>query len=228
MATTTATTPTTNTANAGTAAAGASTTARTQLAGSFNNFLTLLTTQLKNQSPTDPLDTNEMTAQLVQFASVEQQIAMNGNLESMVALQQAAQLTAASPMLGQRVEVQGDQLPLQDGRATVRLPAAGAARTARVAILDGSGKVLREAQVRLGAAGQDWSWDGKDANGKQLPDGAYKVAVTGADTNGGPATTSFTVVGTATAAERVNGALRLRMGAASYGFDAVRSIAGGG
>ncbi|MDN4032164.1 flagellar hook assembly protein FlgD, partial [Chryseobacterium gambrini] len=83
MATTTATAPTT-----GTAAAGASTTARTQLAGSFNNFLTLLTTQLKNQSPTDPLDTNEMTAQLVQFASVEQQIAMNGNLESMVSLQQ--------------------------------------------------------------------------------------------------------------------------------------------
>ncbi|MBP0494500.1 flagellar hook assembly protein FlgD [Roseomonas indoligenes] len=223
MATTTATTSTTSST-----ATSASGTARTQLAGSFDNFLTLLTTQLKNQSPTDPLDTNEMTSQLVQFASVEQQIAMNKNLESMVSLQQAAQLTAASPMLGQRVEVQSDSLPLQDGTATVRLPAAGAARTARVAILDSNGKTLREAQVALGTASQDWTWDGKDTTGKQLPDGAYKVAVTGADANGGAAATSFTVVGTATAAERVDGALKLRMGTASYGFDAVRSIAGGG
>ncbi|MCR0980891.1 flagellar hook assembly protein FlgD [Roseomonas populi] len=221
MTTTTATTSTT-------AAAGASGTARTQLAGSFDNFLSLLTTQLKNQSPTDPLDTNEMTAQLVQFASVEQQIAMNQNLESMVSLQQAAQLTAASPMLGQRVEVEGDLLPLQDGSATVRLPAAGAARTARVAILDSNGKTLREAQLTLGTESKDWVWDGRDSSGKKLPDGAYKVAVTGADANGGVATTSFTVLGTATAAERVDGTLKLRMGSATYGFDKVRSITGGG
>ncbi|SHK25101.1 flagellar basal-body rod modification protein FlgD [Roseomonas rosea] len=205
----------------------ASTTARTQLAGSFDNFLTLLTTQLKNQSPTDPLDTNQMTAQLVQFASVEQQIAMNKNLEQMVSLQQAAQLTAAAPMLGQRVEVQGDTLPLQDGSATVRLPAAGAARTARVAVLDSSGKTLREAQVPLGSSSKDWVWDGRDSSGKQLPDGAYRVAVTGADASGGAAATSFSVIGTATAAERVDGTLRLRMGAASYTFDKVRSIAAG-
>ncbi|HEY8610453.1 MAG TPA: flagellar hook assembly protein FlgD [Roseomonas sp.] len=209
-------------------AASAAATSRTQLAGSFDNFLTLLTTQLKNQSPTDPLDTNQMTAQLVQFASVEQQIAMNKNLEQMVSLQQAAQLTAASPMLGQRVEVEGDSLPLQDGSATVRLPAAGTARTARVAVLDSSGKTLREAQVTLGTAAQDWSWNGRDASGKQLPDGAYKVAVTGADASGETATAPFTVIGTATAAERANGVLQLRMGAATYSFDKVRSITGGG
>lgn len=211
-----------------TAATSAAAASRTQLAGSFDNFLSLLTTQLKNQSPTDPLDTNQMTAQLVQFASVEQQIAMNKNLEQMVSLQQAAQLTAASPMLGQRVEVEGDSLPLQDGSATVRLPAAGTARTARVAVLDSSGKTLREAQVTLGTVTQDWSWNGRDASGKQMPDGTYRVAVTGADASGETATTSFTVIGTATAAERANGVLQLRMGAATYSFDKVRSITGGG
>jgi flagellar basal-body rod modification protein FlgD len=217
---------TTGTTNTTGNAASAATASRTQLAGSFDNFLSLLTTQLKNQSPTDPLDTNQMTAQLVQFASVEQQIGMNKNLEQMVALQQAAQLTAASPMLGQRVEVEGDQLPLQGGSATVRLPAAGAARSARVAVLDNSGRILREAQVTLGTSSQDWTWDGRDTAGKKLPDGAYKVAVTGADTAGGPATTGFSVIGTATAAERMDGALRLRMGAATYTFDKVRSITG--
>ncbi|MFH5924607.1 flagellar hook assembly protein FlgD [Roseomonas xinghualingensis] len=209
------------------AAASAAATSSAQLAGSFDNFLTLLTTQLKNQSPTDPLDTNQMTAQLVQFASVEQQISMNKNLEQMVSLQQAAQLTAAAPMLGQRVEVSGDTLPLQDGGATIRLPAAGHARMARVAVMDSSGRTVREAQVMLGTAAQEWRWDGRDSTGKQLTDGAYKVAVTGSDSNGGSAAVDFTMIGTATAAERNKGVLTLRMGAASYGFDAVRSITGG-
>jgi len=198
-----------------------------QLAGSFDNFLTLLTTQLKNQSPTDPLDTNQMTAQLVQFASVEQQISMNRNLEQMVSLQQAAQLTAAAPMLGRRVEVAGDSLPLQAGSATVRLPAAGHARMARVAVMDSSGRTVREAQVALGTTMQEWRWDGRDSTGKQLPDGAYKVAVSGANASGGNASVDFTVIGTATAAERNKGVLTLRMGAASYGFEAVRSITDG-
>ena len=221
---------------AATASTAASTTAAnitaasrsgTQLAGNFNNFLTLLTTQLKNQSPTDPMDTNQMTNQLVQFASVEQQISMNKNLEQMVSLQQAAQFTAAAPMMGQRVEVEGDSLPLQGGGATVRLAPAGSARTANVVISDSAGRTLREAQVPLGQAAQDWRWDGKDTAGRQLPDGAYKVAVSGTNANGGTANAAFTVIGTATAAERVDGTLKLRMGSASFTFDKVRSITSG-
>ena len=50
---------------------------RQQIAGNFNTFLQLLTTQLKNQNPLDPLDTNQFTQQLVQFAEVEQQIKSN-------------------------------------------------------------------------------------------------------------------------------------------------------
>jgi len=211
-----------------TAATSAATAAGARMAGSFDNFLTLLTTQLKNQSPTDPLDTNQMTAQLVQFASVEQQISMNKNLEQMVSLQQAAQLTAAAPLMGQRVEVEGDVLPLQNGGATVRLPAAGAARTAEVTITDSAGNRVRQERVTLGSAAQDWRWDGRDASGKTRPDGSYRVAVTGADAAGGAARAPFTVLGTATAAERADGVLRLRMGAASVTFDKVRSIAGGG
>ena len=53
-------------------------------------------TQLKNQDPTSPLDTNQFTSQLVQFAGVEQQISMNTNLEKMIAMQTTSQLTAAA------------------------------------------------------------------------------------------------------------------------------------
>ena len=57
-----------------------------QLSGNFSTFLTLLTTQLKNQDPTSPLDTNQFTSQLVQFASVEQQINTNRSLGQLINL----------------------------------------------------------------------------------------------------------------------------------------------
>ena len=96
--TTTTTTPTTTTTRpirprqprqaAGTAGSQ-------QLAGNFNTFLTLLTTQLQNQDPLDPLDTNQFTQQLVEFASVEQQVDMNTNLQTLISLQQTSEATSA-------------------------------------------------------------------------------------------------------------------------------------
>src|SRR5437764_7230172 len=76
------------------------------LAGNFDTFLQLLTTQLKNQNPLDPLDTNQFTQQLVQFAGVEQQINMNQQLTTLVALQKATQTTSAMSFLGS-TEVKG-------------------------------------------------------------------------------------------------------------------------
>ena len=80
--------PGTNTgSNSG--SSGSSTT--TGIADNFQTFLTLLTTQLQNQNPLDPLDTNQFTAQLVQFAGVEQQLKSNEQLKSLVALEKSAQ-----------------------------------------------------------------------------------------------------------------------------------------
>src|SRR6266566_4398227 len=88
------------------------------LAGNFQTFLTLLTTQLKNQNPLDPLDTNQFTAQLVQFAQVEQQLKSNTQLGTLVSLQQTAQNTAALEFVGQKVDVAGTTTALTDGKAT--------------------------------------------------------------------------------------------------------------
>src|SRR5258706_15110550 len=77
------------------------------IAGNFNTFLQLLTTQLKNQNPLDPLDTNQFTQQLVSFAGVEQQINMNTQLKTMVALQQSAQATQALNFVAATVAVNG-------------------------------------------------------------------------------------------------------------------------
>lgn len=197
----------------------------TGIGADFNTFLTLLTTQLKNQDPTKAMDTQEMTNQLVQFASVEQQISMNGNLDKLIGLQQAAQLTAAAPLMGKVVEVESDRIALQDGTGTLRLPAAGTATTAQVTVLDAAGRTLKQAEVTLGTGPTDWVWDGRNTAGQQQPDGGYRIAVAGRDKDGKSQEIAATVLARATAAERTaSGDLKLVLGGISVGFDAVRSL----
>ncbi|MBW6398557.1 flagellar hook assembly protein FlgD [Roseomonas sp. HJA6] len=207
--------------NNASAAAG---TAATRLGADLNTFLTMLTTQLQNQDPTNPLDTNQMTNQLVQFASVEQQIAMNQNLGSLISLQQSSQLTAAAPLIGRRIEVTSDQVALQNGSAEVRLPAAGTARSAEIVVTNASGAVVRRQTVTLGGDATSWTWDGKNTAGATQPDGAYRIQVSGRDANGTAVAVSHTVRGTLTGAQRTDDGLTLSMGALSLGFDALRSI----
>jgi flagellar basal-body rod modification protein FlgD len=209
------------------AASNSASSAASRFGENFDTFLTLLTTQLKNQDPTKAMDTTEMTNQLVQFAAVEQQISMNGNLEKLIALQQAAQLTAAAPLMGKEVEVESNQIALQDGVGRLRLPAAGAATAATITVSDASGRTLRTADVALGSGETEWQWDGRDANGTRLADGAYAYAVTGRDETGAAQSVTATVLARATAAERQSdGDLKLVLGGVVVGFDAVRSIEG--
>ena len=78
-----------------------------QLADNFNSFLTLLTTQLQNQDPLDPLDTNQFTQQLVEFTSVQQQVDMNTNMQTLISLQQTSEATSAMQFLGSSVTLSG-------------------------------------------------------------------------------------------------------------------------
>lgn len=196
--------------------AASSTAQSPKFAGDFNTFLTLLTTQIKNQSPTDPLDTNQMTNQLVQFASVEQQISMNQNLQRMLALEQASQLTASAPLIGRNVEVEAEQISVQSGVGTLKLPAAGASQTAVVTIRGRGDQIIRQETVQLGTAPKTWTWNGQQ-------DGAYKVSVTGS----GGEVLPFTTIGTVTGAERVGGDVKLLLGQLQVGFDKLRSVSSG-
>ena len=213
--------------SAASANAATSTAQTPRLAGDFNTFLTLLTTQIKNQSPTDPLDTNQMTNQLVQFASVEQQISMNQNLQRLLALEQTSQLTASAPLIGQKVSVEAEQITLQSGTGSLNLPAAGASQTALVTIRGSGDRVLRQETVPLGSAPKTWSWDGKGSDGLALPDGAYKVSVTGVAIGGKPEALPFTTVGKVTGAERAGGDLKLLLGQLQVSFDKLRNVNSG-
>lgn len=208
---------------AGGTAARAPTT--TGIGSDFNTFLTLLTTQLQNQDPTNAMDANQMTQQLVQFATVEQQIKVNTNLERLLSVEQGNQLVSAAPLMGRVVEVESDRLSLQGGQAQLRLPAAGEARRALVTVTDSAGRTLRSAEVALGNAPTTWSWDGRDSTGALQNDGAYRFTVSGLRADGTRSALEAGVLARATAVDRSGGEVRLNLGALSVNFDRLRGLA---
>jgi len=215
----------------GTSGAASATAQRTSpttgFGADFNTFLTLLTTQLKNQDPTNAMDPNEMTQQLVQFAGVEQQLRTNTNLESLISVQQGAQLVGAAPLMGRMVEVESDQLSLQGGLAMLRLPPAGEARRVGIGVLDARGNLIQSAEAELGSASTGWTWNGLDADGVQRPDGAYSYVLVGAARDGRQVDVTATVLARATGVERSSGEVRLNLGALTVAFDRLRGLSGG-
>src|ERR1700682_805219 len=103
------------------AAAVSSALDNTMIASNFTTFLQLLTTQLKNQNPLDPLDTNQFTQQLVQFAQVEQQMKSNDQLTTLVSLEKSAPSPTALAYVGATVAVDGSTAQLTNGSATWNL-----------------------------------------------------------------------------------------------------------
>jgi flagellar basal-body rod modification protein FlgD len=199
---------------------------RARIADDFDTFLTLLTTQLRSQSPTDPLDANQMTQQLVQFAQVEQQMQQNESLEQLVAMQGASQIVAAAPLIGQQVQVESDRLTLQGGNAELRIGGGDVARTAQVTVFDSGGRVLATRDVAVPREGANWRWDGRDQAGRQVADGAYRVAVTGAAEGQESRALPFSVVGRVTGAEQQAGEPQLRLGNLTVAMDRLRRLGG--
>lgn len=188
--------------SAASGAQAANTQSVASLGSNLNDFLKLLMTQLQNQDPTQPLDTNQFTSQLVQFATVEQQINANSNLTTLIQLTQGGQMLQAGALVGKQVEAQSDTLALRKGSATLDLhPAASGPVT--VSIASPSGAVLRTAQVQASAAGTSWDWDGMTSAGQGLPDGTYKVAVMDANGTAVP----FGVVGTVSGVQKSGSAV---------------------
>jgi flagellar basal-body rod modification protein FlgD len=213
-------------ASATAAAANTGESSRARIADDFDTFLTLLTTQLRNQSPADPLNPNEMTQQLVQFAQVEQQMQQNQNLERLVALQQSSQLLAAAPLVGQGVRLESDRLALQDGAAELQIAGGPAARLARISVLDAAGNAVLSREVPVPREGLTWRWDGRNGANRQMPDGAYRVQVSGGAEGETVRPIPFIVRGRVTGAEQQEGELRLRLGGLAVGMDRLRGLGG--
>jgi flagellar basal-body rod modification protein FlgD len=166
-----------------------------EIASNFTTFLQLLTTQLRNQNPLDPLDTNQFTQQLVQFAQVEQQMNTNSQLQTLISLQAAQQSTTVLSFVGTTVVVDGSTSSLAGGKANWTLNVTKPA-TATITIKDSTGQTAYSGTVSVNPGGQPFTWDGHGANGKVWPDGNYTVTATAVDATGQtvPVTTEIQAV----------------------------------
>ena len=201
-----------------------SSTTGTTLAGNFQTFLTLLTTQLQNQNPLDPLDTNQFTQQLVQFAGVEQQLKTNDELSTLVSLQQTTQATQALGFVGKTAVVDGSTATMTSSSATWHLNVPSSA-TVNISITNSSGQTVFSGQYSAGA-GSDvpFTWNGQGNDGTQWPDGKYTLTATGKDASGNSVGISSQIQGKVTSVDLTQSPPLLSIGGQTYTVSQVKSI----
>ena len=156
---------------------------RATIAQNFDTFLQLLTTQLKNQNPLDPLDTNQFTQQLVQFSGVEQQLKTNDFLEAMMTSTQNANNSQAVSYIGKMVTASGVKSELVDGAATWHF-AVDEKATITATVKDAEGNTIFTKSGPVNKGESVFNWDGIGNDGKQKPDGTYSVQIEARDEEG--------------------------------------------
>lgn len=193
--------------------AGASKAGQSQakLEEDLNQFLKLLVTQLKNQDPLDPMDATEFTSQLVQFASVEQQIYTNANMEKLLNLQETSQISTMVNFIGNAAEATSSAAPLQDGHMEFAYTIDQNAKSVQISIQNDKGITVFFADGDAEIGKHAFTWDGASANGNLNPDGAYNIVVTAKDASDKLLNVAQTVTGTITGAGVDDGKVTLFM-----------------
>jgi flagellar basal-body rod modification protein FlgD len=169
-------------------------TASKTLAGNFQTFLKLLTTQLQNQDPTSPMDSNQFTQQLVMYSQVEQQIASNDNLTKLIALGQNQTSNLAMSYLGKNVVLSDGTGLLTSSKADWTYGLNNDAAATMLTVKNSSGQVVYSKQVDAAgntAGTHDFSWDGKDSNGDPEADGLYTLVVSSTAKDGSAVSSSI-------------------------------------
>jgi flagellar basal-body rod modification protein FlgD len=153
------------------------------LAEDFSQFLTLLTTQLQNQDPLSPLDSNEFTSQLVQFSQVEQAINTNTKLDDLVALQINNAITSSLGYVGLDISYISAEVALEQGEPTnIRYSLAEPAMISKINIYDEEQNLVYSGDASRTAGVHDFEWNGRDLLNNELPSGTYTVVVDAVDT----------------------------------------------
>ncbi len=182
------------------------------LAETFDTFLSLLTTQLKNQDPLEPMDSAEFTQQLEQFTGVAQSIATNTNLEQLLSLQLAQQTASAVGYIGQKVTAKSEVGELKDGKATWEYDLAGAAAAVEIQVADADGNVVYSASGETAAGSHSFTWDGENQFGAQEPEGLYSITVNAVDSAGESISTTTYTTGTVDGVENTEAGPQLTIG----------------
>ena len=218
------TTPLPATSSSGSQGATLASTTNGTLAGNFQTFLTLLTTQLQNQNPLSPLDTNQFTQQLVQFASVEQELKTNDQLTTLVALQQTAQSTQALTFVGKTAVVDGSTAMLTNASVTWNIGVPKDSNV-NVTIASSTGQTVFTGIYPVSAGDNHaFTWDGRGNDGTQWPDGKYTMTATAADGAGNSVGVSTQIRGVVSSVDLSQSPPLLSINGQTYTVNQIKSI----
>ncbi|HTE81288.1 MAG TPA: flagellar hook capping FlgD N-terminal domain-containing protein [Reyranella sp.] len=212
----------TSTSSSSSSSNSTASTTTTGLADNFQTFLTLLTTQLQNQNPLDPLDTNQFTQQLVQFAGVEQQLKSNDQLKALVDIEKGAQATQALVYVGNTVSVDGSKAQF-DKSATWNFQSEKDT-SATITITNSTGQQAYSGSYTLKQGGSSFVWDGKGNDGVQWPPGTYTLTATGKDSSGNSVAISTEVQGIVDSVDLTSSPPLLSIGGQSYTTDKIKRV----
>ncbi len=180
-----------------------------------DDFMKLLTAQLKNQDPNNPTDTKELVTQLSQLTSVEQLTQMSSKLDTLTAATNSSAANASSNLIGKKVIGVADTVALQaSGKASaaVNFPD-GKPDKATVSVVNDAGRVVRTFDMSdLKAGVNTITWDGNDNGGDRVQSGTYTFQVAAKDRAGTAMQSSMNVSGTVSAVYYDNGAPELEVG----------------
>ena len=185
-------TPATSTASS----TGQASSAQKTLSSNFDTFLTLLTTQLQNQDPLSPMDSNQFTQQLVQFSQVEQQINSNKNLESLISLTKSQAATSAVSYLGKTLTISDGTAALQNGSANWTYSLGSDAAITKLLVPDSKGRGVFATTGDTALGPHQFVWDGTDSNHTPVPPGTYKLTVVATGADGGSISSTVNSQGT--------------------------------
>ncbi len=195
----------------------------TEIASNFTTFLQLLTTQLQNQDPLSPMDTNQFTQQLVEFAGVEQQMKTNDTLSTLVSLQQSAQTTQALTLVGATVVVNGTTAQLANSQASWALNATQPA-IATITIAAPSGQTAYTGTVSVNSGSQSYTWNGVGNDGTVWPAGNYTLTATAVSANGQSTPITTQVEGKVSSVDLTKTPPALSVGGQTYTVNDIQKI----
>lgn len=213
---TTSTSTATSTTNSSTAA----------LSSDYTMFLKLLTTQLQNQDPMNPMDTAQYTQQLVQYSQVEQSIEQNTTLKSILSAMGSSDLSQASSLIGQKVAFDSASTGLGDSPAQWDYTASRSVSSITATITNASGKTVDTRTITPDGLTGSFNWDGTLSTGGTAPAGAYTLTLTGKDSSGSDVDVSVQSVGTVQEVQSSNGTVSLQVNGQSMPLSSVVRVTG--
>jgi len=195
----------------------------TEIASNFTTFLQLLTTQLQNQDPLSPLDTNQFTQQLVEFAQVEQQMKSNDQLSSLVSLEKSAVASTALAYVGATVVVDGSTAQLSNGSASWNLNVTKPS-TATITIKDATGQNAFTGTMAVNPGTQPFTWNGQGNDGRLWPNGSYTLTATAVDASNQSVGISTEVQATVDSVDLTQDPPQLSINGQNYTLDKIKRI----